>query len=295
MQRKIIFLGTSRFALPSIEILHKKHNLLAVVTSPQLSPVQDIAKELGIKLFTPDSPNTLEFITTLKQLKPDFFCLAAYGYILSGEFLKIPEFAAINLHPSLLPKYRGAAPMQWALLNGDKYTGITTFIMDEKIDHGTMLMQNTVEIGEEETFGELELRLAKIGAEMLLETIDNFDNLPPIPQTQEEATKAPKITKEMRKINWNKPAKEIVNLIRALSPKPIAYTSFRNKQIEILKARVTEGKGEPGKIQSTKPALTIGTIEDCVELKLLKPEGKREQAAVDFINGYRPQIMEFFS
>ncbi|MFA5031947.1 MAG: methionyl-tRNA formyltransferase [bacterium] len=292
MKRKIIFLGTSSFACPSIEILHNNHNLLAVVASSQPSPVKGLAYKLGIKVFDPATPNTPEFITILKDMNPEFFCLAAYGHILSGDFLKTPKFASINLHPSLLPKYRGAAPLQWAILNGDKNSGITTFIMDEKIDHGKILLQEKMEIGEEETFGELETRTSKIGAELFLKTIDNFDNLTPVPQNMENLTKAPKITKEMRKIDWNKPAKEIFNLIRALSPTPLTYTTLRNKELEIIRAGYSELSGKPGEVLQNKGKIIIGTAKNGIELKILKPQAKKEQTALDFINGYRPQIGE---
>ncbi|MCK4352769.1 methionyl-tRNA formyltransferase [candidate division WOR-3 bacterium] len=304
MQYKIILFGTSRVACPSIEILSQNHKLLAVVTSPNPSPVKEIAHSLGIKVLGPDNPNSIDFLNKLRGLNPDIICVAAYGHILSKELLEVPRLASINLHPSLLPKYRGGAPMRRAIINGEKKTGVTTFIMDEKLDHGDILLQKEVEIDESETFGELETKLSKIGAELLLETINKFNKLKPIPQSDSIATYAPKISKELRLIDWQKGATEIVNLIRALSPKPVAYTNFRGKRLEILSAKVAEPlpdgqqagfrvRGQPGRIEKAKETLIIGTGSGCIEIKLLKPEAKSTQTALDFINGYHPKVGDF--
>jgi methionyl-tRNA formyltransferase len=153
-------------------------------------------------------------------------------------------------------------------------------------------LQKKIKILPEETYGELEARLSKIGAKLLLETVNRLEELTPVPQSNSIATYAPKISKELRKINWQDGAKKIVNLIRALSPKPTAYTFFRGKRIEILKASVINMDGEPGKIVESKKRLIIGTGDKCIELKIVKPEAKREQTGVDFINGYKPQIGE---
>ncbi len=295
MSYKIIFFGTSGFACPSIELLSKHYNLMAIVTSPNPSPVKELAHRLGVRILEPLNPNSPDFVETVKNLNPDMLCLAAYGHILSPELLEIPDIASINLHPSLLPKYRGAAPIQWAIINGDKYTGITTLLIDPRIDHGDILLQEKIEIEGSETFGELEERFSKIGASLMFETIDNFRDLKPISQLSKKITYAPKITKEMRKIDWHCSATEIVNLIRALSPKPLAYTTFRDKRLEIISASKTELQGEAGEIVKAKGTLIIGTTDGCVELETLKPEAKRGQTAIDFINGYRPKLGETMS
>ncbi|MCK4307043.1 methionyl-tRNA formyltransferase [candidate division WOR-3 bacterium] len=292
MQYNIIFFGTSEFACHSIELLSKHHNLIALVTSPNPSPAKELARKSGIKVFEPLNPNSQDFLRTIKNLNPDILCLAAYGHILSPEILNLPNLASINLHPSLLPKYRGAAPIQWAIINGEKYTGVSTLLIDPKIDHGDILLQKRIEIKDSETLGELEEKLSKIGAPLLLETINNLKKLKPVSQLDEETTYAPKITKEMRRIDWHCPATEIVNLIRALSPKPLAYTIFRNRQLEILFASKSDSQGDAGKIIKARGTLLLGTNEGCVELKILKPEAKREQSAIDFINGYRPKVGE---
>ncbi|MDI6840815.1 MAG: methionyl-tRNA formyltransferase [bacterium] len=292
MRYKIIFFGTSNFAVPSVEILSKHHTLLTVVTSPNPSPVKIITHKLGIKVFEPVDPNSSDFLSILRDLEPDMICVAAYGHILSNNILTLPKLGAINLHPSLLPAYRGAAPIRWAIINGDKKTGVTTFLMDEKVDHGDILLQKDVEINELETFGELELKLSKMGAELLLETLNKFDDIKPITQPAEGVSYAPKITKELRQIDWSKGAVKIVNLIRALSPRPGAYTIFRGKQLEILLASPIESPGKPGRIEHAKDVLWVGTGAGCIELKLLKPEAKREQTGLDFINGYHPKVNE---
>lgn len=296
MEYKIIFFGTSKFACPALNAIHKKHKLLAVVTSPKNSPIRLLAGQLGIKIFTPENPNSEDFLSALKSLRPDFICLAAYGYILGSPLLKLPKFGAINLHPSLLPAYRGAAPIQWAIIRGEKFTGITTFLMNEKIDQGGILLQKKVKIGDTETYEELEEKLSKIGAVLFLETINKFHALKPLPQSGENISYAPKITKELRRIDWHKSASEIVNLIRALSPKPLAYTIFRGKRLELLRAGVrlrrTDLSGQAGRIECVDRTILVGTVERCVELKVLKPEGKREQTSVDFVNGYRPKVGE---
>lgn len=300
MKYDIIFFGTSGFACPSLEAIHKAHNLLAVVASPEPSPVKLLANKLKLKLFDPANPNAPDFLAIIKSFTPDFICLAAYGYILKPEILKLPKIGAINLHPSMLPIYRGPAPIQWAILNGDEVTGVTTMSMNEKIDQGGILLQRTVGIQPEETYGEIEDKLSKIGADLLIETIDKFNSLQPIAQ-KGIISYAPKITKEMRKINWNKPANEVVNLIRAFSPKPLAYTIFRNKRLEILKASPAQARLEtelksvmPGEIAVISKTIVVGTTTQPVELKVVKPEGKREQTALDFINGYRLQNEEKF-
>lgn len=304
MVYKIAFLGTSNFACPSIGMLHKYHKIVCVVTSPsvpnrkqrsphnKISPVKEAAQELGIKTFEPSDPKSADFLKKLASTAPDLICLAAYGHILSPEVLNVPKLAAINLHPSLLPKYRGAAPIQWAIINGEKRTGVTTFLMDEKVDHGHILLQRTADIGEFETCGTLESKLARIGAELLLETVDRFTELKPIPQPAAGASRAPKISKELRKIDWNKTALEIVNLIKALSPKPLAYTIFRSKRLEILSAVTVAYPGEPGRIEKARDTLWVGASTDCVELQLVKPEAKKEQIGYDFIHGYDPQVGE---
>lgn len=288
----IVFFGTGRFACPSIEMLHKYHNLLAVVTSPNPCPAKEVAHKLGIKILEPINPNIDEFVNLLKTLSPDMIALADYGHILKKEILDIPKLVSINIHPSLLPAYRGAAPIRWVIMNNKKWAGVTTFIMDEQIDHGDILLQEKVEILLSDTYGSLESRLSKVGASLLINTISQFNELKPKPQPSEGVTYAPKITKEMRKIDWNKSVIEIVNLIRALSPEPAAYTTFRGKRVEILKASYLWWHGELGKISECKPRLLVGASNGCVELELLKPEGKREQSALDFVNGYNPQIGE---
>jgi methionyl-tRNA formyltransferase len=276
-----------------MELLSKHHNVLALVTTPTPSPARNVAMRLDIRILDPTNPNSDDFIDTISSLRPDMIVLAAYGFILKKKLLGVPRLTSINLHPSLLPAYRGAAPIQWAIINGEKHTGVTTFVMDPKVDHGGILLQKQVEILDSETYGELQSRLAKSGAALLHETISRFKELKPVTQHDDAVTYTSKISKDMRQIEWNKPANEIVRLVLALSPSPGAFTAFRQKQLGILRASVSELNGEPGKIvEANKDLLIVGAGEQSVRLEILKPEAKREQETRAFINGYRPQVGE---
>lgn len=290
---KIVFFGTSRFACPCITALHSQYEIPFVVTSTSDSPVKKKAQELNIKVHQSESPD--DILETLKQTKPDVICVSAYGHILKKSILDIPKYA-IGIHPSLLPKYRGAAPINWVLINGEKQTGVTTFIMNEKIDAGNILLEKSLNIYENETKGELETRLGQLGAELILSTINGLlkNKIIPKPQNKKQGSYAPKLTKEIRKINWNKGSKEIVNLIRGLSPTPAAYTTFRNKRIEILKALPCDTGGAPSEIIPNKKELIVSCGRGSVIIQELKPEGKKLISGKDFINGYRPKNGENF-
>lgn len=249
---KIVFMGTPDFAKESLEALYNEnYEILAVVTNPDkpkgrgmkmvASPVKEFATEKNIKVMQPEKvKGNTEFIEELKTLKPDVICVVAYGKILPQEILDIPPKGCINVHGSLLPKYRGAAPIQWAVLNGDSKTGVTTMYMGAGMDTGDMILKEKVSIGEEETTGELWDRLSKIGAKLLVETLKQIENgtAPREPQG-EDYTMAPMLNKEMSKIDWeNKTAEEIKNLVRGLNPIMGAYTFLNGKKIKFWKVQV---------------------------------------------------------
>ena len=243
----IIFMGTPDFAKESLEAIYNAgHNIIAVVTNPDrpkgrgmkmiASPVKEFCLQQNIPVL--QSEKIREIKDTLVQLNPDLFCVVAYGKILPKDILEIPKLGSINVHGSLLPKYRGAAPIQWAVLNGDKTTGITTMYMDEGMDTGDIILKQEVEIGENETTGELWKRLSKIGGELLTETVDKIEKgIAPRTKQGKDFTLAPMLKKEISKIDWeNKTAQEIKNLIRGLNPIMGAYTTYNNKKIKIWKA-----------------------------------------------------------
>lgn len=243
----IIFMGTPDFAKESLEAIYNAgHNIIAVVTNPDrpkgrgmkmiASPVKEFCMQQNIPVLQPEKIREIK--DTLVQLNPDLFCVVAYGKILPKDILDIPKLGSINVHGSLLPKYRGAAPIQWAVLNGDKTTGITTMYMDEGMDTGDIILKQEVEIGENETTGELWKRLSKIGSELLTETVDKIEKgIAPRTKQGKDFTLAPMLKKEISKIDWeNKTAQEIKNLIRGLNPIMGAYTTYNNKKIKIWKA-----------------------------------------------------------
>ena len=243
----IIFMGTPDFAKESLEAIYNAgHNIIAVVTNPDrpkgrgmkmiASPVKEFCMQQNIPVLQPEKIREIK--DTLVQLNPDLFCVVAYGKILPKDILDIPKLGSINVHGSLLPQYRGAAPIQWAVLNGDKTTGITTMYMDEGMDTGDIILKQEVEIGENETTGELWKRLSKIGGELLTETVDKIEKgIAPRTKQGKDFTLAPMLKKEISKIDWeNKTAQEIKNLIRGLNPIMGAYTTYNNKKIKIWKA-----------------------------------------------------------
>ena len=251
---KIVFMGTPDFAKESLEAVYNEgHEILAVVTNPDkpkgrgmkmiASPVKEFAIEKNLKIYQPDRVrNNEEFINEIKNLNPDVICVVAYGKILPQEILDIPSKGSINVHGSLLPKYRGAAPIQWAVLNGDKITGITTMYMGLGMDTGDMILKEEVEIGEDETTGELWDRLSTIGAKLLVETLKQIeDGTAPREKQGDDFTMAPMLNKEMAKIDWkNKNAIEIKNLVRGLNPIMGAYSFLNGKKIKFWKVQLID-------------------------------------------------------
>ena len=259
---RIVFMGTPDFAVESLSAIYNAgHEILGVVTNPDkpkgrgmkmiASPVKEFAVEHNLKVYQPIKiKNNEKFYNEMYNLKPDLFCVVAYGKILPNDILKIPKYGAINVHGSLLPKYRGAAPIQMAVINGDEETGVTTIFMDAGMDTGDMILSEKVKIGDDETTGELWDRLSKIGARLLVktlekiekeannkETIENIKELVGARKQGDNFTVAPMLTKEMAEIDWNKTGREIHNLVRGLSPKIGAYTFYNGKKIKIWKTQ----------------------------------------------------------
>ncbi|MGN1326523.1 MAG: methionyl-tRNA formyltransferase [Clostridia bacterium] len=249
---RILFMGTPDFALEALKALYKaKYDIIGVVTNidkPKgrgmklvCSPVKEYALEKNIKIYQPlKVRNNPEFIEEVKALNPDLICVVAYGKILPQELLDIPKLGCVNVHGSLLPQYRGAAPIQWAVLNGDRTTGITTMFMNAGMDTGDMILKQEVEIGEDETTGELWQRLSKIGGELLVKTVEQIENGTAKREKQpEEGTIAPMLSKEMAQINWEKQAaQEIKNLVRGLNPIMGAFSYLNGKKIKFWKVQV---------------------------------------------------------
>jgi methionyl-tRNA formyltransferase len=249
----VVFMGTPDFAVESLSKIYESgHNILAVVSQPdrqsgrgmklQPTPVKAYAIEKNIKVFQPEKvrKNT-DFINEIKSLKPDVIVVVAFGQILPQELLEIPKFGSVNVHGSLLPKYRGAAPIQWALINGEKVTGITTMYMDAGMDTGDMILKSEINIEEDDTFGSLHDKMKKLGARLIVETLEKIsDGNAPRKKQIGDFTLAPMIKKEMCKIDWSKTSEEIRNLIRGLNPVPGAYTMMDNKLIKICSATVNQ-------------------------------------------------------
>ncbi len=296
---KIIFFGTPDFAVASLKILNEsKHEILAVVTAPDkqrgrgrkvsFTPIKKYALENDLKLLQPEKLKDDKFVNELKKIKADLFIIVAFR-ILPTSVFTIPPKGSFNLHGSLLPKYRGAAPIQWALINGEKETGVTTFFLKEKVDTGNIIDQEKIEITEEDNFGTLHDKMSEIGATLVLKTVELIDkgNIKLKEQDNSLATPAPKITKEICKIDWNKSAIEIHNLIRGVSPFPGAYFICNNKQYKIFKSKIVkEKKLTPSQIEQTKKEIFIGTANGIIQILEIQPEGRKRMTAEEFLRGY---------
>lgn len=296
---KIIFMGTPDFSIPSLEaLINSNHQVVAVVTTPDkargrgrnlsFTPIKEFAVKNNLPVLQPDSLKDTSFIKALTDFNADLFVVVAFR-ILPREVFSIPRFGTFNLHGSLLPKYRGAAPIQWALINGDAETGVTTFLLDDKVDTGNIILQEKIIINEEDNFEALHDRMSLMGAKTVLRTVDIIEknNFTLLRQDSALATKAPKITKETCLIDWNKDASEIHNLIRGLSPYPGAYFPFNGKIIKIFKSYVNEGDSlEPGKFFQTKNSLTVGCGKGTISVLELQQEGKKALRIEEFLRGY---------
>lgn len=297
---KIVFMGTPDFAIPSLRaVFNSKHQLLAVVTAPDkergrgqkvtFTPVKQFAVEHNIPVYQPEKlKNNFTFIEQMKSLEPDLFVVVAFR-ILPKEIFEIPKYGSFNLHASLLPKYRGAAPIQWALINGETETGLTTFKLAEKVDTGNIYLQIKVPIFPEDNFGTLHDRLSELGADVVMRTIGMIESgdYKLLPQEDALASPAPKITKEICKIDWNKSADEIHNLVRGLSPYPAAFFIYKDKVIKIYKTEVVTGmKLQPFEFHQTKKELIVGCGKNAIRILELQQEGRKRMSAEEFLRGF---------
>ncbi len=297
---KIIFFGTPDFAVPSLrEIIKNGHDVVAVVTAPDkergrgrkvtYTAVKQFALENNLKVLQPEKLKDQNFVDELTSLNADLFVIVAFR-ILPPEVFRIPPKGSFNLHGSLLPKYRGAAPIQWALINGETKTGLTTFFLEEKVDTGNIILQKEINILPEDDLGSLHDRMSEVGAKLVVETVKKIENgnYQLKKQDDSEATPAPKITKEVCEINWENSAVEIHNLIRGLCPFPGAYFINDNKLIKVFKSKVIdENDLRPGQIFQTKKEIFVGTSNGKIQILELRPEGRKRMTAEEFLRGYK--------
>ncbi len=301
---KIVFMGTPDFSLqPLKKLIEAGHYVSLVLTREdkkrnrgELSPtpVKELAQELNIPVLTPSKMKDEALLERLNSEKADFFVVVAYGKILPKEILDMPKFGCINIHASLLPEYRGAAPIQWSIIDGKKKTGITTMLMDEGLDTGDILKQYELPIADNETGGSLFEKLALLGGEAIVDTIDNFNNITPKKQGESTTGYAKMISKSMGDIDFNKSAIEIERLIRGMNPWPSAYTNYMGKVLKIWEAKVAENISELpniklnenyGKIYSFNNRIFIICNSSVLEVMSLQLEGKKKMSAKDFLLG----------
>ncbi|HWA05669.1 MAG TPA: methionyl-tRNA formyltransferase [Ignavibacteria bacterium] len=305
----IIFMGTPQFAVPSLNILlNSHHKISAVVTVPDKpkgrgqhlaqSDVKKFAAEAGLNILQPDSLKDPDFIEELKSLSPDLIVVVAFR-ILPKSVFKLPKFGSINLHASLLPKYRGAAPINWAVINGERETGVTTFFLQEKVDTGSIIMQKSIDIHTDDTAGTVHDKLMKIGAEVVFDTVDLIENTngapPAARQNNGEATPAPKIFKDDCRIDFDQAVDKVYDFIRGLSPYPGAFTEYRGKQIKIFstsKSHWDSLKG-PGRFFIKEGKLYVSTLNEFLEITELQMEGKKRMSSAEFLNGYSDLFKKF--
>lgn len=293
-------MGSADFSIPSLETLHKsKHKILALVTVPDKqkgrgqkissSPVKEFGTKNNIPVLQPENLKDENFLGRLKDFNADLFIIVAFR-ILPKVFFTVMPKGSFNLHASLLPKYRGAAPMQWALIKGEKKTGVTTFVVEEKVDTGNIYLQRETEIEDEDNFETLHDKLSEVGAEVVLETVNIIEsgNYELKGQDSSQATPAPKITPETGKIDWAKPAEEIHNLVRGLSPNPCAYFFHNNKKIKIYRTKVVEKENTiAGKIIPEKKNLFVECTSNELEILELQLEGRKRMSTEEFLRGYK--------
>lgn len=303
-------MGTPDFAVGTLEeIIRAGHKVVLVVTQPdkpkgrgkamQYTPVKECALAHGIEVFQPVKVKEPENIEVLRKYEPDIIIVAAFGQIVPKSILDMPKYGCVNVHASLLPKYRGAAPIQWAVINGDEVTGVTIMRMNEGIDTGDMIAKKTVRLAEDETGGSLFDKLAQVGAQLCVETMEMIEagKAEYIPQNNEEATHTSMIRKELGLIDWNRPAVEIERLIRGLNPWPSAYTQLSGKTFKIWKAKVVsdENTYEPGCIcRIDKEGMYVQTGEGILLLTEVQMEGKKRMEASAFLRGYQVEEGSFF-
>ena len=298
----VIFMGTPEFSVPVLQGLidSQEHTVTAVVTQPDkargrsgklvYTPVKEVAVQHNIAVYTPVRVKDTEFVEELRQIPCDVIVVVAFGQILSKDILELPSYGCINVHASLLPRWRGAAPIQWAMLEGDDKTGVTTMQMAEGLDTGDMLLKAETTIGAEDTAEMLHDRMSVMGRDLLLETLTALERgeLKPIPQKDEESCYAKMLTKDLGKIDLNWNAEKVERYIRGLNSWPSAYTSFKGKTLKLWKAKVTQEntKEMPGTVvEVAKDSFTVQTGDGCLEILEVQLEGKKRMDAGSFLRG----------
>ena len=302
---KLVFFGTPDFAVPTLDALHdSSHEILGVVTSPdkksgrglkvKSAAIKKSAEKYSLPIYQPENTVSKQLHSILKQINPDIYVVVAYK-ILPESILNIPPRGAVNLHASLLPKYRGAAPVNHAILNGETETGLTTFLIQKKVDTGDLLLQQSLPIDNSVTTGEALSKLSFLGADLVIKTLDALaqNKIKPIKQDGDKATFAPKISVQDCKINWSNPALMIHNQIRAFSPKPGAFTFYKNKRVKLFGSKVLQNLHNasllPGEIEHTNSFLKIGTGTEPIQITNIQIEGKKKLPVDQFILGF-PKI-----
>ena len=300
---KVIFMGTPDFAVNTLEkIIEAGHEVMLVVTQPdkpkgrgntmQFPPVKECAVSHGLEVFQPVKIREDASVEYLKKFAPDIIIVAAFGQILPKSILDLPKYGCINVHASLLPKYRGAAPIQWAVIAGDEMAGVTTMQMAEGLDTGDMLLTYETKVGEKETAGELFDRLAQSGAELLTETLVRLDEITPRPQNDAESCYAHMLDKKMAVIDWSKSARELDCLVRGLNPWPIALTTLSGERLKVFAAEKAAGNGEPGTVLEADPkkGLTVACGEGALGLTEIQLVGGKRMKATDFLRGHAIEV-----
>lgn len=298
---RLIFMGTPQFAVPCLAgLVEAGHEIAGVVTRVDkpagrgrtlaAPPVKLAASELGLPLFQPKRVRDPEFIATLRKQEPQVIVVAAYGQILPKDILTMPPFGCVNVHASLLPAYRGAAPINWAIIRGDRETGITIMQMDEGMDTGAILMQESIAIEPADTAGTLGGKLSRLGVRLITEALPLLETgrLTPKAQDASKASLAPLLKKEDGLIDWRRPAAELHNRVRGLSPWPGAYTFLDSTMIKILRTEIAPGSGEPGAIYpENHKGLNVGTGGDLLRVATIQPAGKKPMSSEEFLRGHR--------
>lgn len=307
---KTIFMGTPDFAVPCLEVLQDKTEILAVITQPdrpkgrghnmQPSPVKVKALEYGLPVLQPEKIKTEAFTAELEKMQPDLIVVVAFGQILSQRILDIPRLGCVNVHASLLPRYRGAAPIHWSIINGEKKTGVTTMLMDAGLDTGDMLLKDEVEITAEMTTEELHDKLMAMGGRLLAETIDGLAEGKIVPEKQDDSLSnyAGMLKKETGHIDWHKSAQDIHNLIRGLNSWPVAWSIKDGKNYKFWKTRAESGKTDkaPGTVaEIRKNSFCIAAGEGLVEVLEIQPPSKKRMSAGDLIRGHGVEIGDVFA
>ena len=297
---KVVYMGTPEFAVNALRRIHEEgYDIIGCFTQPDKQkgrsskliapPVKVCAEEFGIPVFQPEKIREEEYVEELRSLNPDVIVVAAFGQILPESILNIPKYGCINIHASLLPKYRGAAPIEWAVIDGEKETGVTTMYMEKGLDTGDMIEKAVTEIGADETAEELRSRLADMGAELIISTLKNVisGNCSREKQDDSKSNYAVMLKKEMGKVDWNDPADKIERLIRGLQPWPVVYATLNDKNLKIYAASVEGDRdGEPGEIvEVTNTNFVVKCGSGSLRIKSVQPEGKKRMDSVAFLNG----------